>query len=112
MAELNAISVAEEPQIAEIVRTIVEAFDPERIVLFGSRATGRHRPDSDVDLMVEMETSLPWAARAAQVSRLFYPRFWSMDVMVYTPDEVRRQRRQRYSVLREIERTGKVLYER
>lgn len=39
-------------EIAAAVATIVERFHPERIVLFGSRARGTPRPDSDADLMV------------------------------------------------------------
>ena len=40
-----------EPLIEEIIRKIVEAFQPRRIVMFGSRARGDTRPDSDLDLM-------------------------------------------------------------
>lgn len=36
----------------EIVRRLIEAYDPERIYLFGSRARGDVGPDSDYDLMV------------------------------------------------------------
>jgi len=82
-----------QPPIAQIVQTIVETLHPERIVLFGTRARGEAEPDSDVDLMVEMESSLPSHERARQVYSLFHPRHWSMDVLVYTPDEVRRRGR-------------------
>ncbi len=39
-------------QLQEVVRKIVEAFDPERIILFGSFAYGNPTPDSDVDLLI------------------------------------------------------------
>ncbi|MEK9163875.1 MAG: nucleotidyltransferase domain-containing protein, partial [Chloroflexota bacterium] len=35
-----------------MVKRIVTQFDPVRIILFGSRARGAARPDSDVDLLV------------------------------------------------------------
>ena len=38
--------------LAEATRRIVDAFRPERVVLFGSRARGDHGPDSDIDLLV------------------------------------------------------------
>ena len=38
----------------EIIRRIVEVARPEKIVLFGSAATGRMGPDSDLDLLVIM----------------------------------------------------------
>jgi len=37
---------------AEIVQRLVEAVDPDRIILFGSRARGDYRPDGDVDLLL------------------------------------------------------------
>ena len=38
--------------VEEIAKKIVEVFHPTQIVLFGSRARGEARPDSDVDLLV------------------------------------------------------------
>ncbi|MGH9362539.1 MAG: nucleotidyltransferase domain-containing protein, partial [Thermoanaerobaculia bacterium] len=37
-----------------MVRRIVEQFDPEQIILFGSHARGAGLPDSDVDILVVM----------------------------------------------------------
>jgi predicted nucleotidyltransferase len=62
------------PPIEQIVETIAETPHPDRIVLFGSRARGDARPDSEVDLLVEMESSLPPRARAVQVDALFATR--------------------------------------
>jgi len=42
-------------KLAEAVRRIVEVADPNRVVLFGSRARGEHRPDSDLDLAVILD---------------------------------------------------------
>ena len=38
--------------IDEIVRRIVAESEPERIILFGSAATGQMTPDSDIDLLI------------------------------------------------------------
>lgn len=38
--------------VPEIVRRLVDEFDPEEIILFGSRAWGQPRPDSDYDLFM------------------------------------------------------------
>ena len=89
----------------------MEAFQPRRIVMFGSRARGDTRPDSDLDLMVEMETHNPPAQRARTISALFGLRQWAMDLIVYTPQEVEEQRQYRNSLVRVIESEGKVLYE-
>jgi predicted nucleotidyltransferase len=100
-----------EPPIEEIVRRIVAVFRPRRIILFGSRATGSARQDSDLDLMVEMETSELPADRVRASNALFGLRRWPMDLVVYTPQEVQEQRRYRNSFVRVIESQGKVLYE-
>jgi uncharacterized protein len=42
----------EEAALAGVVARLVEALDPQAIWLFGSRARGEHRPDSDFDLLV------------------------------------------------------------
>jgi predicted nucleotidyltransferase len=48
----------DEQTIQEIVRRILTAARPDKIILFGSAATGRMTRDSDVDLLiVEPDTS-------------------------------------------------------
>lgn len=100
------------PPLDEIVRKIVDAFHPRRIVLFGSRARDEAGPDSDVDLMVEMESDASPPERAVAVSRLFRPRTWPMDLFVYTPDEARRFGRIGGTLMSTINAEGRVLYER
>ena len=100
-----------EPPIEEIVRKITEAFRPRRIVLFGSRARGDTCPDSDLDLMVEMETDEPPAQRVRVINALFGLHRWAMDLVVYTPQEVQQQRQYRNSLIQVIESEGKILYE-
>ena len=42
--------------IDDVVDQIATQFDPKQIILFGSYAYGRPRPESDVDLLVVMDT--------------------------------------------------------
>ncbi len=98
--------------IDDIKNKIVENFDPERIILFGSHAEGRAGRDSDIDLFVEMESDLTPPERAIRISKFFGIREWPMDLFVYTPDEVRKLRGRVGTLLYEIEDSGKVLYER
>ncbi len=98
--------------LTEITQTLVERFHPHRIVLFGSHARGQASPDSDIDLFIEMDAEAPPPVRAIQVSEVFGLRPWSLDVVVYTPQEVRKLRQRRATFLSQIEAEGKVLYER
>jgi len=101
-----------EPPIDEIVQKIVEAFHPRRIVMFGSRARGEAGLDSDLDLMVEMESDRAPRDRIRAVDALFDHRRWSMDLLVYTPEEVQRLKDMVGTLVYTIEREGRVLYEK
>ena len=100
------------PPIDEVVRAIVERFAPERIILFGSWARGDAGPDSDVDLLVEMESELSPPERAIALRRALVPRTWALDLLVWTPAEAARMRRVFGSLAETIDREGRVLYER
>lgn len=94
-----------------VTKTIVDRFHPKRIVVFGSHARGDAGPDSDLDLFVEMDTPRRPPDRAIDVSEVFGLRSWPMDIVVYTPEEVRRLRHINGTLLSVIEKEGKVLYE-
>ncbi|MFN8556996.1 MAG: nucleotidyltransferase domain-containing protein [Dehalococcoidia bacterium] len=100
--------------IEHVVRTIVERFDPERIILFGSRARGDHRPDSDLDLFIELEVdpAVPPRERARRIRSVFHPYPCAMDLIVYTPAESAYWRQAAASLPSMVYREGKVLYER
>lgn len=101
-----------EDSLPAITRRIVERFRPHRVVLFGSQARGEAGLQSDLDLFVEMETDRRPPERAAEVAALFGLRPWSLDVVVYTPEEVERLRGRQGTLLARIEHEGRVLYER
>ena len=98
--------------LQEITRRIVENFSPEKVILFGSRASGTSRADSDIDLLVIMNSRLPSIQRAVEVKRACRPRFVSMDVLVKTPEEMVTRLQYGNLFLRQILEQGKVLYER
>lgn len=101
-----------ETLLEEITRKIVDHFDPEKIVLFGSRSTGSPRTDSDIDLLIIMDTDESPIQRAVEVKRACRPRFVSMDVLVKTPEEMEARLERGSFFLRDILEQGEVLYER
>ena len=104
--------VIDEALIREVTDRIVRAFHPRRIVLFGSQARGNAKPDSDLDLFIEMDTDLDFYSRIPPITRLFGFRKWSMDVVVNTPSEVEHDKRINGTLANLIEKEGRVLYER
>jgi len=95
-----------------VVERIVRELHPEKIVLFGSYAYGRPTSDSDVDLLVVMETTAPDKERYLAVCRLLRPRPFPVDIMVRTPQEIARALENEDFFIQEITSRGKILYER
>ncbi len=94
------------------IQRIVRELHPEKIILFGSYAYGNPTPDSDVDLLVIMETDLPSSQRYVAVSRLINPRPFPVDIIVKRPDEMKSALEKGDLFLREIVTQGIVLYDR
>jgi len=73
----------------EFVGRLVRKFDPERVILFGSRAWGTPTPDSDVDLLVVMEFDGRPVEMAVRIGAECDDRF-PVDLIVRRPAEVQR----------------------
>src|SRR5438046_10551277 len=96
--------------LAEIVQSVVEVAQPDRIILFGSAARGEMGPDSDVDLLV-IKSGVPHRGRLAEeiYMRLFGIRV-PVDVMVVTPEDVEHQRGKVGSIIGPALREGREVY--
>ena len=99
-------------KIRRAVRRIVDTVHPEKIILFGSFAYGKPTPDSDVDLLVIMESELSAHARSVQISEILCPRPFPVYIIVRSPSEVMERLKRGDCFFREIMDKGKVLYER
>jgi len=96
--------------LREIAQKVVQAFRPKNIILFGSYAYGNPTSDSDLDLLVVMETRDRPAERIRKVSDLFDPRPLPMDFIVLTPAEMRRRLSGFDPFLEEVLEKGQRLY--
>lgn len=112
MTETASVELAIQGMIREMVRRIVERFDPEQIILFGSHARGTAGPDSDVDLLVVMPVTGSKREKQIAIRGVLHDIRIPKDVVVVTPDEVERQRNIVGTIVRPALREGKVLYER
>ncbi|MEO8725955.1 MAG: nucleotidyltransferase domain-containing protein [Acidobacteriaceae bacterium] len=88
--EIDQRTVVDEALIQDVTQRIMENFHPKNIILFGSHARGDAGADSDLDLIVVMNSEKPFVERNLAVRRLFGLRHWSMDLVVYTPEEFER----------------------
>ncbi len=95
-----------------ISKRLVSNLDVVKIVLFGSYATGKQTADSDLDLLVIINTKEKGIKRYAMVSALLEPRKVPMDILVRTPEEVMERLKMLCPFTENILKSGKVLYEK
>lgn len=101
----------EDPVLDEIVRRLVDAFHPDRIYLFGSRARGDSGPDSDYDHLVVVSASSDPPYRRAQTAQDVLWGVWvAADVLVLTKAEFEARRSLRTSLPATVLAEGKVLH--
>jgi predicted nucleotidyltransferase len=70
---------ADDPVLAEIVRRLVDAYQPERVYLFGSKARGDATPDSDYDLLIVTPDD---ATAERRNGKLAYEALWGVQASV------------------------------
>ena len=97
--------------IVQVGRRIVDEFDPERVILFGSFARGVQVHDSDVDLLVILPFEGSSFRMSLEILKRVNPSF-SVDLLARRPDDTRRRYAEGDPLVRDALDNGKVLYER
>jgi len=100
-----------ERTIQEMVRRIVDGFDPQRIVLLGSQARGDAGPDSDIDLLVLMQTDSRRRS-AVEIRMALDDIVIPKDIVVVPPDDFERRKDTIGTLEYPAAREGRVLYDR
>ena len=116
MVEILAVTLNpaldDEQILKTIVSRLVESINPERIILFGSRALATPSSSSDFDLMIVEASSQPHHRRLKPA----YDALWGIpapiDLLWYTPEEVERLSRIPTHIAARATLEGKLLYER
>jgi predicted nucleotidyltransferase len=101
-----------EEVLQAMVHRLVTGLHPYKIILFGSYVYGTPTADSDVDLLVIVDTPTRPVDRYLRVSRLLRPRPFPLDLLVKTPAEIVQALEREDPFIREIMAQGRVLYER
>jgi predicted nucleotidyltransferase len=96
--------------IQQVVRQIVDRFHPQQVILFGSHAYGQPTEDSDVDLLVLVDTQEPPIHVAAQISAAVEHPF-PLDIVVRTPADFTAAVQRKGIFAMEVATKGVSLYE-
>ena len=94
----------------DIIERIVEAVQPERIILFGSAARGDMGRNSDVDLLVVKDGENAWTVMS-RIYESLYGVDAAVDAVVVSPEEVERYKDTHALVIKPALQEGRVVYE-
>ena len=94
------------------IRRLVERFNPERIILFGSQARGTADDRSDADFLVITELTAKRRVMMLEMDRALRGIGLARDIVVLTPEEYERDREIPGTFARPASKEGKMLYER
>lgn len=99
-------------KINEIVNKIATLYSPDKVILFGSYASGNANENSDLDFIIVKNTDMPKHKRGVELRRLLFGSLVPMDLKVYTPSEFDMELKYKYSFLNSAIKNSKLLYER
>ena len=99
-------------EVKRLTLKIQKEYKPDKIIIFGSFASGKITPDSDVDFFIIKKTAKLRRERNREVSRLLIDRQVPVDILVYTPSEVRKRKEMGDCFINNILYSGKLVYAR
>jgi len=98
--------------IRAIAKHIVEKFNPEQIILFGSHTYGKPSAWSDVDLLVVMDTPKGEIETSIEIKKSLPLLTFGLDIVVRSRKVIERRKKLGDWFLVDVTEKGKVLYER
>jgi predicted nucleotidyltransferase len=108
----GAMDGIDDPLIRRLVSIIVEAVSPEKVILFGSRAKGVARPDSDYDFLIIKPSIENEREISSAVYRALYrfPEHVSVDIVAIDAAKFERRRHDTGMIYEEADSRGIVVY--
>lgn len=100
------INDIEKQYIYQTIREKLQPIHPNRITVFGSFAKNEDHSNSDIDLLIEMNTDLPFIKRTLGIRRLLKEIPYPFDLLIYTPEEVATKLKDSYSVVFQAYKEG------
>lgn len=99
-------------KLEKIRDVIIETVHPDKIILFGSRATGKNRNDSDYDIFILKSGIDNERVVTRAVNRAFYDNkiFDEIDLVASNPDKFEKNKLNPYKVYKDIYDQGITIY--
>jgi uncharacterized protein len=98
-------------EINNIIDFVAREYQPERIILFGSFASGTANEHSDLDFCIIKKTDKPQLQRNLEVRKLFKSHPIPMDIFVFTPEEFEEKKNWVNHIAFFANKYGKIEYE-
>ncbi|EKD56699.1 MAG: DNA polymerase subunit beta [uncultured bacterium] len=99
-------------EIELIKEKIVQNYQPEKIIIFGSYVWGKPNKSSDLDLFIIKNSRKERRFRTTEVEQLLLDRQFPLDILVYTPKETADSLKKDDFFVKEIINQGEIIYDR
>ncbi len=104
--------MVDKDNIIQVAKSLGDATNAERVILFGSYARGNADEDSDVDLLIVADSNLPRFKRSRDLYKMIRPYPFGMDLLVYTPQEIEKGKKSPISFISTVLQEGENVYVR
>ncbi len=108
---MNTVSLVSDKILQQIITSIVQLVNPDKIILFGSRATGKANKDSDYDVCV-LKKNANRKKLLDKIYRTGIDAHAPVDVIVSTPSRFEELSKVPYYVYYDVAKEGRVVYEK
>jgi predicted nucleotidyltransferase len=97
--------------VSEIVKRILETAEPQRIILFGSAATGQMTKDSDIDLLVLESAPGDTREESVRIRQAVRGLGYPFDIIVMAVERFEESKDVVGGIAYPAHKYGKVIYE-
>ncbi len=94
----------------KVISRIVDKFQPNKVIVFGSYVWGGATEESDLDLFIVKKSEKPSSSLSREVREIVYGNEIATDV-VYTPEQLKQREELQDPFVCKILTEGKVVYE-
>ena len=101
----------DEPLTREIVRRILAAARPDRVILFGSAAIGKMTRDSDIDILIVEPSPADHHEESVRIRRALGNVGFPVDVIVISTERFEETKNIFGGIAYPAHKYGRVLYE-